>query len=708
MGSAVAGEATLAEGDEHAVDPRAGHDVVDAGALASWHPRRVHRWHDLDRRDRIWALAVAAALLMAPVVAFIWFLPDWAPAGDPALMGLRALDVGTSRTPLLGQPSTSGLYSEAGNVHHPGALHFYLMALPVRLLDGAVGMSLTSVLITGTCLVVSAWAVFRQLGRAAGLLAAAILAGVAFTTGASSLINPVSSSIAGYPLLVATVLLWCVVCGDARLLPAATVAVSFTAQQHLSVVPATAVLTVGALALAAVSWGRSGRWGDPAGREDLVRWGRWSALAGLVLWAPALAQQVVGNVGNLGQMVWFARHGNGDTLGYPRGTWQLAHALGLPPLLGRNDVTGTWLISRPDPLTWTTAGAVLLVVAVACLRWRSTHPRRASLGPMVALISVAGLVNGSSVPKGPEQQRLPFYHWTFVLAFFVALIVGLAVADPLRRWRSVRSPARPVVRYALRIGAVALVAAPSILNVGLDRRTNTAQAAYGYVRRDLVDAAADGVSAHADELGDHILVLARNQPLYSGISDAVMFELAERGLGIKYPLTSRFFVHDQHLVDRDQVDGGIVLLVDRVLPADAPDGGELVAAIDLAPDARLDVTSLDALIAQAESADDVRLGPEMERALAALSPELELLLTAAFESLADNPRGLLMNPLVLEQLRDHQLEHPALDPRLAARVLDSLDDGDPVVAGQATRLRVYLLDRDEVLRQAFSPEVEPA
>ncbi len=571
MGSAVAGEATLVEGHEQAADARAGDDAVVPGSPASWHPRQIHRWLDLNRRDRTWALAVGAALLMAPVLAFVWYLPDWAPGGDPALMALRSLDVGTSRTPLLGQPSTSGLYSEsAGHVHHPGAVHFYLMALPVRLLGGAVGMSLTSVLITGTCLVASAWAVFRQLGRAAGLLAAGILAAVAFTTGASSLINPVSSSIAGYPLLLTTVLLWCVVCGDVRLLPAAAAAVSFTAQQHLSVVPATAVLTVGALALAAVGWRRSGLWVDPAGRAELARSCRWAAFAGLVLWAPVLVQQTLGNVGNLGQMAWFARHGNSETLGYSRATWQLAHALGLPPLLGRTDLSGTWLISRPDPVTWVTAMAVLVVVTVACLRWRATDPRRATLGSMVALISAAGLVNGSSVPKGQEQQRLPFYHWTFVLAFFVALVVGLAVADPVRRWLSARPPARPAGRYALRIGAVALVAAPSILNLGLDRRTNTLPAAYGFVQRDLLDAAADGVSAHADELGDHILVLARNEPLYSGISDAVMFELAERRIGIKYPLTSRSFVHEQHLVDRDQVDGGIALVVDRVAARRGP------------------------------------------------------------------------------------------------------------------------------------------
>ena len=58
-----------------------------------------------------------------------------------------------------------------------GPLHFYLLALPVRLLGGTLGMLGVSVLVTGSCLVTSAWAVFRQLGRTAGVVAALALGG---------------------------------------------------------------------------------------------------------------------------------------------------------------------------------------------------------------------------------------------------------------------------------------------------------------------------------------------------------------------------------------------------------------------------------------------------------------------------------------------------------------------------------------------------
>ena len=220
-----------------------------APGVAPWRegpPRPVFRLRDLDRRARWVALAFALALALAPILAFAWVVPEWAPAADPALMGLRALDVGTSHTPLIGQPSSSRDYGGGTrNVDHLGPTHFYLLAAPVRLLGGDIGMPLVSVLIVGGCVLIAAWAVFRQLGPAAGVLAAVVLGTITFTTGASSLVDPVSSNIAGYPLLCSAVLLWCVVCGDVRLLPLTVGVVSFAMQQHLSVVPACLVLTAG-------------------------------------------------------------------------------------------------------------------------------------------------------------------------------------------------------------------------------------------------------------------------------------------------------------------------------------------------------------------------------------------------------------------------------------------------------------------------------
>jgi hypothetical protein len=710
MGDLIAGDAVAA--DPATATASAGDALgTTAGAAADPEPaagpppgaaardRAVHRWRDLDSRNRRWGLAVGAALLLAPLMAFVSYTPDWTPQADPALMGLRALDTGTLRTPVLGQPSQSIEYAgSVAPVHHPGPLHLYLMAVPVRVLGGALGMSLVSVLITGICLVTAAWAVFRQLGRTAGVVAAMTLAAVAFTTGASSLVNPVSSSIAGYPLLVSAVLLWSVSCGDIRLLPVATVAVSFTAQQHLSVVPATAVLTTGAIVLLAFGWWREGRWRDPASRRDLARWGVRSGLVALVLWGPVLAQQAVGTPGNLGQMVWFARHGGHDTLGYGSAVWQVAHVLGLPPLLGRTGVTGAWLITRPSAATWVSAAAVAAAVAGLCLRWRSTAPRLASLGAMTGVVVTAGLVNGSSVPVGLEQARLSFYHWAWVLAFFVTLVIGLALAGWGRRAVVGR---RLAATPALAGLGVAVVAVPSLLNPQLDRQTSTDAAAYAWLDRGVVEHLADAADDRRDRLGDHPLLISRDVPPYLMFGDTLAFALVERGIDVRFPLNARYFVHHRRLVDPDRIDGGLVLVVDDEMPTEAP-AGELVAEADLG--SGFDVASFRALVAAAESAGEVRLGPQVA---GELSDDERTLATALLEEMLDEPGSVLLRPDMLAFLADHPiLEQPALDPRLAARVLASIEAlGDEWHPGTATRLRLYLVDREELLDVATIHEI---
>jgi hypothetical protein len=673
------------------------------GAAPGPTPRAIHRWRDLDGRQRLWAVAVGAALLLAPLVAFVHFLPVWSPQADPALMALRALDTGTSRTPLLGQPSQSGLYAESvASVHHPGPLHFYLLALPIRVIGGTVGMLVVSVAITGACLVTSAWAVFRQLGRTAGVVAALALAAVAFTTGASSLVHPVSSNIAGYPLLLSAVLCWCVAAGDIRLLPLATAAVSFTAQQHLSVVPATVVIAGGSVVLLALRWRREGRWRDPESRRSLRRAAGRSGIVALVLWTPVLVQQAFGDSGNLSRIVWFARHDARENLGPVRALWQAAHALGLPPLLGRTEVTGTWLISRPTAVTWLSAAAVIALVTLVCLRWRTREPRRASLGAMTALVLAAGLYNGASVPAGLEQARLSFYHWTFVLSFFVALVIGLAVVEPLVRAARPALARRRHMTTAVAAVVVLAVAAPSAVNPHLDRITNDPRTAGAPLDPDVVHELVDAVVARGDAIGPHPLVLTRNDPQFAMYAATLSFALVERGVDVRFSLADRFFVHDSRLVDRDDLTWALIFVVDREVESPTPPG-ELIAEVDL--ESGLAVDDYRALVAAAEAADgEVVLGDELA---ASLSDDERALAVSTLERLLDDPDAVLLNPDLLAFLADNPpLASPALDPERAARVLASIEGrSTPWRPGTPTSIRAYLLDRDEVLATASPAEI---
>ena len=612
-------------------------------------------------------------------------------------MGLRALDVGTSHTPLTGQPSSSKLYVDATrNVDHLGPLHFYLLAAPVRLLGGDVGMPLVSILIVGSCVLVAAWAVFRQLGPVAGVLAAVVLATITFTTGASSRVDPVSSSMAGYPLLCSAVLLWCVVCGDVRLLPLTVAVVSFTAQQHLSVVPTVLVLTAGAAVGTALYLRRGRRWRRREVRHQWARWGLRAGLVGLVLWAPVLLQQVFTNDGNLTRLVGFAGSDRA-TLGGASALRQVVHTLGLPPLLGHTRVSGRSLTVSASPSTWPSAAAVLAVVAWLGARWWRSRPRQAALAAAVGVAVLAGLVTGSSVPVGLEESRLVLYHWSFVLALFTWLVLGLGALELARR--TSLGHGRAAVPALVALALVAIVV-PAGLNPILDRPSSKLTAAHGFIESRFVDRLTDAVLAHRNELGAQTILFGRDEPEYFTYHEALAFALAERGLDVRHTLSTRHFVNDGRLVDRDTVDSGIVLAASSGLPA-AKLPGRLVADVNVQP--RFDVTAYRKLLAQARSGGPVRVGHAAERAMNEVRDRhLQLVLAFGLGKLSNDPARTLIRP-VLEFLRDHPIESPRLDPRLIERTLDTApDDWTPRTT---LRIRLFLVDRAQLLRMALPGEL---
>ena len=173
---------------------------------------------------------------------------------------------------------------------------------------------------------------------------------------------------------------------------------------------------------------------------------------------------------------------------------------------------------------------------------------------------------------------------------------------------------------------------------------------------------------------------------------------------MRLPLSARFFVHDQHLVDRDELDAGLVLVVDRALPSEAPAGGELIAEVDLAPDSPgIDVDSYRALVEVAESADRLRLGP----ALAGDLPDgAETMLTAMLQPLIDHPSAALLRPDVLAFLADSPpLAEPALDPRWRRPAGLGEAAGDDWTPDAPTGLRLFVVDRDEMLALGTTREL---
>jgi hypothetical protein len=350
-------------------------------------------------------------------------------------------------------------------------------------------------------------------------------------------------------------------------------------------------------------------------------------------------------------------------------------------------------------------------VAWSAWRWRAAHPRRARLAGMAAVVAVAGLLNGSAVPLGLEHERITFYHWAWVLTLFVALVLGLAAADALRRLRPAAVAAiaagRPA-RRAVTAVAVVAVAVPALVNPALDRHTNSVLAANQTFERGMLDAVVDDVLAHRDEIGDHTVLLVREEPVYAGISDALTFRLIERGLELRLPRSLQFYVADGRLVDRDALDGALVVVFDSDMEGTAPDGGRLIASAELevatpGDGPALDVDAFRSLVAAARAADEMRPSEQLIRYLDGRTPDERALFGAILDRLLVDPGGSLRQPAVLDLLTRYPVVEPAFDADDLARVRASVGSTAPV--DQLRGLRVYHLDRADALAAASPVEL---
>jgi len=660
---------------------------------------QIHRLRDLNRRQRWVAVLFAAALLVAPIAALVQYLPDWTPAGDNAVIAYRALDVGTERTPLVGQPSTAGSYMVGdpdadggfkGEVNHLGPIQYYILAPVVRIIGAAYGLLLVSAAINGICLLITAWAVFRQLGTTPGVLAAMLLAAVTFTTGAASLIYPVNAMLAGYPLLCTVVLAWCLLCRDLRLLPLAAAVASFTAQQALSVLPTLSLVVGVAVVGLAVGLLTTHSWRDPTLRRQVALWGAGAALVGFVLWLPPLIQQVTGTPGNLAQAWRFARSGSRNPVGLDSAIRQVTHVLGLPPVLGQQHLDGFWFMRPVSFIGWVSAAVVLSVLAVLALRWRQSMPRRTALVATVGIMVVAGLVNGSSIPDTIGVIRMDFYHWAWPLVYLAAVGLALALADLVGRLRASTGRSLPAWSRVATAGvAVVAIVVPPLVNPTIDRLTNSGPGAASPIERRYIEQLADQVMGHRERFVGPMVVLARNQQLYDGYEPALGLELAERGVSVQYISLMRRAFHDDRIVDRDTVQSGLVLVVETAAEAERPPG-ELIGQVETPSDFAID--DYEYLVNQIEDVGEVQPSAETEEQLAAADSLVARTVHQSFDALEDDPRRLLLDSATLEFLRDGGLAQPDVDPDRVQRVINTLPASEGVLG-----LRVYLLDRQELL-----------
>jgi hypothetical protein len=417
-------------------------------------PRPAHVVEDAPDRlvpGLAWAaLVIAVGLVVVAAVQAI--VGDWVPAGDNAVVAIRARDVLSGELPLVGSPAPS---LGAAGVHHPAPLLYDGLAVPAALLPGGTGLVLGVVAIDVAALVAMFLVARRQGGP---LLAAAAMveaAALCWAMGGDALVEPSPASVVLLPFLAFLLLVWAVACGDVVLLPWAAAAGSFVVGVNLSYVVLVPGLLGFSLVAAYVAWRHKvpaahrrhprAPWRTPSGWLPLR-----TALATVVVlaiaWTQPLYEEIFGTGhGNLRRLASAVRHlGDVALLGWSASLQVVAEILALPvwwlrPSYGEALGMGPFGNSVGSLLAGALALTGLAGQLASFLRasMQKTRDRTASVALVTALVLVvASLATAKLTPTvsayGAPLARL---RWLWPVGVFLALAMvgtGLRYVVSLR------------------------------------------------------------------------------------------------------------------------------------------------------------------------------------------------------------------------------------------------------------------------------------
>jgi hypothetical protein len=390
-------------------------------------------------------VVIAPFIVSATRAAVAGWMPSW----DTGFVQLRVLDVGTDRTPLLGMPSTvsQGLAQE---IHHPGPLQFWLLAVPFLVLRFVrPGLEIAQALVNATLAVVTVLAARSVAGTRAGWIAVAEWLAAIIVIGDEALHDPWNPQFATMALLAGA---GCAVALGYRtrtwIAAALTVCASIAAQAHLvALIPAVALV----VAATVIVLRRDGWHG--AKHSVLV-----AAGAGTLAWIGPIADQLLRSPGNL----WSLVQGTGATdppFGPVAGFDRFARVLVPPGLLRSGVPTVAQGVGRV--VVWLLALALLAALGVGWRRRRRAHRPTAlfQVGAVLALTTWAAQAITPQAFSSVFGRHIWAMMWP--AALFVWAGVGLAVLDAVRpllaRFSSLPRTGQQAVRVRVALVCALLV-----------------------------------------------------------------------------------------------------------------------------------------------------------------------------------------------------------------------------------------------------------
>ncbi|HEX5266334.1 MAG TPA: hypothetical protein VFW24_06135 [Acidimicrobiales bacterium] len=401
------------------------------------------------RRWRLDPLALAAVAVPTVVLAVVAALDRIGPWGDQG-----AIQLATDRAGRFSQ--LVGPYSRFG-WSHPGPLWFYLLAGPYRLFGGTGrGLAAATVVVTGVAALAAVAVVARLGGAAAGRWAAVVVVAQLAALGPATVAEVWNPAAIIVPTALFLVFCAGLAVGRWWMLAGAVGAGGFLVQTDVSTGLVVAVVGLVALVSAAVrgrfARSRSAR----TGREVGLGIGVAAGLA-VVVWLPALVQQLTGSPGNLSRVVRFFRSGPGPGTGlathHPFGPAARSVAGALwPPLRGRLGA------GPPGPAATAVIllGALALAAVAVAVGTRRGRHLGAALGGAGGLAVVVGVVSATRA-TGP----LYAYLTEWLSGAGAVIVLGLVLA--LTGERGQRSGERRRVVEGRRAGAAAVLAAVALV-----------------------------------------------------------------------------------------------------------------------------------------------------------------------------------------------------------------------------------------------------
>jgi hypothetical protein len=417
------------------------------------------------RRPRHLAIDAAVVLASLPILVATGHrvANGWQPASDDAAIARLAHDVFSTRSPLVGMPSTINQHVSP-LPHHWGPMLFWFLAIPDRIFASSpIGLLFAVALLNIASLVGIAVFVNRRLGTGAATWMLAVLGLVFFSLGQeviSSIWNP---DIAVLPLALFIVLVWSVACGDTIALPWMVVAGSFVVQAHLLYTPL--VVALGAFSVVwllphVVGHDRCGgrfvrlRRGTRHLRRHVV-----TALAvAEVCWSTALYQQVTAHPGNISQVL----DSYNKSRATPIGVWPALHLVvrtfSFPPLWAVRHSSGGYVGLYRSPSLFTDAVALFVLLAPCVIVFRRGADRQARTLVVTLLVTtVASLITVADLPLNfvtANPYRVRFVWLTGAFAWFV---LGTVAVSSVRRPRveQLRPALAASVAFILLFGAIA-------------------------------------------------------------------------------------------------------------------------------------------------------------------------------------------------------------------------------------------------------------